>query len=50
LAQAKTTTRNYLSSPAGIGTVFAAGAIKGATSDVPHPPASLIFSLASEFL
>lgn len=50
MQQAKTHTKSFLSSPAGIGTAFAAGAVKGATADVPTPPASLLFAVASEFL
>lgn len=50
MEQATTQTKSFLSSPLGLGSAFAAGAVKGATSDVPIPPASLIFTLASEFL
>ena len=50
VSQAKANTKSFMSSPAGIGTAFAAGAVKGATADIPTPPASLIFTLASEFL
>ena len=50
MEKAKLKTKSFLSSPAGIGSAFAAGAVKGALSDVPVPPVSLVLGLASEFL
>lgn len=50
LKQAQDQSKAFMSSPAGIGSAFAAGALKGATADVPTPPASMLFNLASRFL
>ena len=42
---AKSKSRSFLSSPTGIASMFAAGAVNGATSDVPKPPLSIILSM-----
>lgn len=43
--KAKSTSKSFVSSPTGIAGMFVAGSIKGAVSDVPKAPSSLIISM-----
>lgn len=45
LENAKSKSKSFISSPTGIAGMFVAGSIKGASTDVPKPPASIILSL-----
>tara|TARA_R110000751_G_scaffold307911_2_gene435223 strand:- start:36742 stop:36990 length:249 start_codon:yes stop_codon:yes gene_type:complete len=45
LENAKSKSESFISSPTGIASMFVAGSIKGATTDVPKPPASIILSM-----
>lgn len=43
--KAKYTSKSFISSPTGIASMFVAGSINGATSEVPKAPSSIILSL-----
>ncbi|MEP1445001.1 MAG: hypothetical protein ABJK37_02645 [Paraglaciecola sp.] len=45
LVKARTQSESFISSPTGITSMFVAGAIKGATAEVPKPPASIFLSM-----
>lgn len=45
LATARSKSESFISSPTGIASMFVAGSIKGATAEVPKPPASIFLSM-----
>jgi hypothetical protein len=50
LENAQSKSKSFISSPTGIAGMFVAGSIKGATADVPKPPASIILSMLLKLL